>query len=184
MRAVCLGTEIDRRRHLLAPSSLSASAMTDGLRVRYCLGRDFHQPAAAAAAYFGFGELEEALIHGGGVGVGVDPGVITKNDVAQAKCKFLFFFFFIFLLCVSGVRTSRVLCQKGSSVSCDTGMHSATLGETCLAFCAPACRFPFLCKQTQCAYAAAAPACNGAMPMPQTWRYLFHFCCTVRIPPD
>lgn len=49
---------------------------------------DFHQPAAAAAAaaYFGFGELEEeALIHGGGVGVGVDPGVITKNDVAQAK---------------------------------------------------------------------------------------------------
>ncbi|AQK99289.1 liguleless related sequence1 [Zea mays] len=44
---------------------------------------DFHQPAAAAAAYFGFGELEEALIHGGGGGV--DPGVITKNDVAQAK---------------------------------------------------------------------------------------------------
>ncbi|XP_066310281.1 transcription factor LG2 isoform X2 [Miscanthus floridulus] len=46
------------------------------------------QPAAAAAAYFGFGELEEALIHGGGGAVnagGVDPGVIIKNDVAQAK---------------------------------------------------------------------------------------------------
>ncbi|ONM36263.1 Basic leucine zipper protein [Zea mays] len=55
--------------------------------VRYCLGRDF-QPAAASAAYFGFGELEEALIHGGGAasaGGGVDPGVIIKNDVAQAK---------------------------------------------------------------------------------------------------
>ncbi|XP_035821979.1 transcription factor LG2 isoform X5 [Zea mays] len=46
------------------------------------------QPAAASAAYFGFGELEEALIHGGGAasaGGGVDPGVIIKNDVAQAK---------------------------------------------------------------------------------------------------
>nr|WGO51578.1 TGACG-binding transcription factor 10 [Saccharum hybrid cultivar ROC22] len=46
------------------------------------------QPAAAAAAYFGFGELEEALIHGGGGAAnagGVDPGVIIKNDVAQAK---------------------------------------------------------------------------------------------------
>ncbi|KXG33736.1 transcription factor LG2 isoform X4 [Sorghum bicolor] len=46
------------------------------------------QPAAAAAAYFGFGELEEALIHGGGGAGnahGVDPGVIIKNDVAQAK---------------------------------------------------------------------------------------------------
>ncbi|KAJ1286314.1 hypothetical protein BS78_03G344000 [Paspalum vaginatum] len=45
------------------------------------------QPAAAAAACFGFGELEEALIHGGGGGnaVGVDPGVIIKSDVAQAK---------------------------------------------------------------------------------------------------
>jgi hypothetical protein len=55
--------------------------------------RDF-QPAAAAAAYFGFGELEEALIHGGGGAGnahGVDPGVIIKNDVAQAKCKFFFF---------------------------------------------------------------------------------------------
>lgn len=39
--------------------------------------REF-QPAAAAAAYFG--ELEEALIHGG-----VDPGMI-KSDV-QTKCK-------------------------------------------------------------------------------------------------
>ncbi|OQU87898.1 hypothetical protein SORBI_3003G363600 [Sorghum bicolor] len=50
-------------------------------------GWDF-QPAAAAAAYFGFGELEEALIHGGGGAGnahGVDPGVIIKNDVAQAK---------------------------------------------------------------------------------------------------
>lgn len=70
---------------LVAGYSLGGGrAMTDGLRVRYCLGRDYHQPAAAAAAYFGFGELEEALIHGGGGGV--DPGVITKNDVAQAKC--------------------------------------------------------------------------------------------------
>ncbi|XP_066312987.1 transcription factor LG2-like isoform X2 [Miscanthus floridulus] len=46
------------------------------------------QPAAAAAAYFGFGELEEALIHGGAGAAnagGVDPGVIIKNDVAQAK---------------------------------------------------------------------------------------------------
>ncbi|CAL4973024.1 unnamed protein product [Urochloa decumbens] len=52
------------------------------------------QPAAAAAAYFGFGELEEALIHGGGGGGasannagGVDhQGVIIKSDVAaQAK---------------------------------------------------------------------------------------------------
>ncbi|KAG2602104.1 hypothetical protein PVAP13_5KG654700 [Panicum virgatum] len=46
------------------------------------------QPAAAAAAYFGFGELEEALIHGGGGasastgGCGIDPGVITRSDVA------------------------------------------------------------------------------------------------------
>ncbi|CAO1942364.1 unnamed protein product [Urochloa humidicola] len=50
------------------------------------------QPAAAAAAYFGFGELEEALNHGGGsayannAGGGADPGVIIKSDVAaQAK---------------------------------------------------------------------------------------------------
>ncbi|XP_022682636.1 transcription factor LG2 isoform X4 [Setaria italica] len=49
------------------------------------------QPAAAAAAYFGFGELEEALIHGGGgasanAGGGVDPGVIIKSDApAQTK---------------------------------------------------------------------------------------------------
>ncbi|CAL4953567.1 unnamed protein product [Urochloa decumbens] len=52
------------------------------------------QPAAAAAAYFGFGELEEALIHGGcgggasanNAGGGVDQGVIIKSDVAaQAK---------------------------------------------------------------------------------------------------
>ncbi|CAO2182269.1 unnamed protein product [Urochloa humidicola] len=53
------------------------------------------QPVAAAAAYFGFGELEEALIHGGGGGGGAsannaagggDPGVIIKSDVAaQAK---------------------------------------------------------------------------------------------------
>ncbi|KAF8775253.1 hypothetical protein HU200_004657 [Digitaria exilis] len=49
------------------------------------------QPAAAAAAYFGFGELEEALIHGGGGGGasaanagGVDPGVIIKSDAAEA----------------------------------------------------------------------------------------------------
>jgi hypothetical protein len=69
------------------------------------LGRDF-QPAAAAAAYFGFGELEEALIHGGGGAAnagGVDPGVIIKNDVAQAKCK-LFFSSFN-LRSVSGVQT-------------------------------------------------------------------------------
>ncbi|OEL18309.1 Transcription factor HBP-1b(c1) [Dichanthelium oligosanthes] len=49
------------------------------------------QPAAAAAAYFGFGELEEALIHGGGGGAsasaGVDPGVIIKGDVATAQTK-------------------------------------------------------------------------------------------------
>lgn len=75
--------------------------MTDGLRVRYCLGRDYHQPADAAAAYFGFGELEEALIHGGGGGGGLDPGVITKNDVAQAKCKFFFSFSFSSSCCVS-----------------------------------------------------------------------------------
>nr|CAB3474877.1 unnamed protein product [Digitaria exilis] len=63
-------------------------AMTEGLCVRNFLSRDF-QPAAAAAAYFGFGELEEALIHGGGGGGasaanagGVDPGVIIKSDAA------------------------------------------------------------------------------------------------------
>lgn len=39
------------------------------------MGRDF-QPAAAY-----FGELEEALIHGG-----VDPGMIKSGDV-QTKCK-------------------------------------------------------------------------------------------------
>ena len=105
-----------------------------------CLGcRDF-QPAAAAAAYFGFGELEEALIHGGGGAGnahGVDPGVIIKNDVAQAKCKFFFYFN---LRSVSGVRTWALLtCQKGAFVSCSAAHgHSAAQGETCLAFCVPA----------------------------------------------
>jgi len=78
-----------------------------------CLGRDF-QPAAAAAAYFGFGELEEALIHGGGGAVnagGVDPGVIIKNDVAQAKCKL----FFLRLRSVSGVQTWALLAKKARS---------------------------------------------------------------------
>ncbi|XP_039809514.1 transcription factor LG2-like isoform X1 [Panicum virgatum] len=44
------------------------------------------QPAAPASAYFGFVELEEALIHGGGASAStggcVDPGVITRSDVA------------------------------------------------------------------------------------------------------
>ena len=85
--------------------------MTDGLCVRHCSSREF-QPAAAAAAYFGFRELEEALIHGGGGasastgGCGVDPGVMTRSDVAaQTKRKpFLFF---------SSLGTSAT-CQKGS----------------------------------------------------------------------
>ncbi|PAN27450.1 hypothetical protein PAHAL_5G082100 [Panicum hallii] len=72
------------RLHLFAsPSSLSACPSAGALG-----GLGDFQPAAAAAAYFGFGELEEALIHGGGGGAsastggGVDPGVITRSDVA------------------------------------------------------------------------------------------------------
>jgi hypothetical protein len=49
--------------------------------VRYFLGRDF-QPAAAAAAYFG--ELEEALIHGG-----IDPGMIKSDAQTTKQCKLL-----------------------------------------------------------------------------------------------
>jgi hypothetical protein len=66
--------------------------MTDGLCVRYCSSRDF-QPSAAAAAYFGFGELEEALIHGGGGGAsanaagGVDPGMTIKSDAPGQQTK-------------------------------------------------------------------------------------------------
>jgi hypothetical protein len=106
------------------------------------LGRDF-QPAAAAAAYFGFGELEEALIHGGGGAAnagGVDPGVIIKNDVAQAKCK-LFFSSFN-LRSVSGVQTWALplLAKKARSflarLRTGTAPHRAI--ETCLAFCVPA----------------------------------------------
>jgi len=103
-----------------------------------CLGRDF-QPAAAAAAYFGFGELEEALIHGGGGAAnagGVDPGVIIKNDVAQAKCKLFFFSLSSFCLRSPDLGST---CQKGAFVSCSAAHgHSAAQGETCLAFCVPA----------------------------------------------
>ena len=103
-----------------------------------CLGRDF-QPAAAAAAYFGFGELEEALIHGGGGAAnagGVDPGVIIKNDVAQAKCKLFFFSSSSFCLRSPDLGST---CQKGAFVSCSAAHgHSAAQGETCLAFCVPA----------------------------------------------
>jgi hypothetical protein len=120
-----------------------------------CLGRDF-QPAAAAAAYFGFGELEEALIHGGGGAAnagGVDPGVIIKNDVAQAKCKLLSPESRPGLYLYLPKRRVRFLlgCARAQR---RTGRDMPRL------LCS--CRFPFLCKQ--CAYAAAAPAYSGAMP--------------------
>jgi len=136
--------------------------MTDGLCVRHCSSREF-QPAAAAAAYFGFGELEEALIHGGGGasastgGCGVDPGVITRSDVAaQTKRKpFLFF---------SSLGTSAT-CQKGSWARSRFSprararpVHSAAQGETCLAFWRP-CWFPFLCN-TVCS-SCSCTAYNG-----------------------
>lgn len=109
--------------------------------VRYCLGRDF-QPAAAAAAYFGFGELEEALIHGGGTasaGGGVDPGVIIKNDVAQAKCKLFFFLPSPSSFCLRSPAGLGYLPKRLAFDPCSAAHgHSASQGETCLAFCVPA----------------------------------------------
>lgn len=117
--------------------------MTDGLRVRYCLGRDFHQPAAAAAAYFGFGELEEALIHGGGGGV--DPGVITKNDVAQAKCKFFFSFSFSSSSCVSPESGLLGYFARKARPFLATRAQRRTGRDMPRLLCS--CRLPFLCKQ-------------------------------------
>ncbi|KAL6840281.1 hypothetical protein ACP4OV_030091 [Aristida adscensionis] len=45
------------------------------------------QPAAAAAAYFG--ELEEALIHGGAASAGVDPGVIKSDVLTKSAAGYL-----------------------------------------------------------------------------------------------
>jgi hypothetical protein len=141
--------------------------------VRYCLGRDF-QPAAASAAYFGFGELEEALIHGGGAasaGGGVDPGVIIKNDVAQAKCK-CFFFCLLRLPSVSGVRPDWATCQKGSRsilarLRTGTAPHRASRRDMPRLLCS--CRFPFLCKHSVHSMQCDADAT-------QTWNPLFADC--------
>lgn len=130
-----------------------------------CLGcRDF-QPAAAAAAYFGFGELEEALIHGGGGAGnahGVDPGVIIKNDVAQAKCKFFFLFQSPFCLWSPDLGSTYLPKRRVRFMLGCARAQRRTGRDMPRLLCS--CRFPFLCKQ--CAYAAAAPAYSnsGAMP--------------------
>ena len=132
--------------------------MTDGLCVRRCSSRDI-QPAAPAAAYFGFGELEEALIHGGGASAStggcVDPGVITRSDVAaQTKRKLLLG------SCSSSLSEPRLHAKKalGLAFVSRLAVHSAAQGETCLAFWRP-CWFPFLCN-TVCS-SCSCTAYNG-----------------------
>ena len=134
--------------------------MTDGLCVRHCSSREF-QPAAAAAAYFGFGELEEALIHGGGASAStggcVDPGVITRSDVAaQTKRKLLLD------SCSSSLSEPRLHAKKalGLAFVSRLAVHSAAQGETCLAFWRP-CWFPFLCNTVCSSCSCSCTAYNG-----------------------
>jgi hypothetical protein len=102
--------------------------------VRYFLGRDF-QPAAAAAAYFG--ELEEALIHGG-----IDPGMIKSDAQTTKQCKLL--------RSTSQLACLLFLLSEKARVSCLPHNTAPAQGETCLAFCGP-----FLSYATQSPHATA-----------------------------
>ena len=151
--------------------------MTDGLCVRRCSSRDI-QPAAPAAAYFGFGELEEALIHGGGASAStggcVDPGVITRSDVAaQTKRKLLLG------SCSSSLSEPRLHAKKalGLAFVSRLAVHSAAQGETCLAFWRP-CWFPFLYMQQQHSVQQLQRHCIHimvSMPMPQRWKHHVYY---------
>jgi hypothetical protein len=101
--------------------------------VRYCLGRDF-QPAAAAAAYFG--ELEEALIHGG-----IDPGMIKSDAQTTKQCKLLANLFVCCFFSLYIPALTAFAEREGSFLACRTTQHRTGRGMPGLLR-----SFPFLCN--------------------------------------